>query len=281
MNYLDRVSLALTLLTAGAQGLILFVLVKRKLRFDFPVFFVYNAYAIFAGISLALAYTIPRVSDVQYFYAYSAVNSVLMVLEFGVMYELVVVALKPYGAIIDLGKMLFRWAGLFLMVAAGLTAFATAGSMADQCAAGADLLAKSLRLMQCGLLFLFFLFERRLSLSWRSRPVCIAMGLGVSAAIALGCSYLRLRYVAASSWINVLETLSYCGAVSYWAACLFVREPERKNVLDSPSRLIFQRWNESLAGYGYGTAGAPTNVESFLPGIEKTVDRIMARRVVQ
>jgi hypothetical protein len=125
MNYFDRVSLALTLLTAGAQGLILFVLVRRKLRSDFPIFFAYNAYAVFAGLALALAYALPRVSDVQYFYAYSAINAVLMVLEFGVMYELVVVALKPYGAIIDLGKMLFRWAGLFLLVAAGLTAFAT------------------------------------------------------------------------------------------------------------------------------------------------------------
>jgi hypothetical protein len=62
---------------------------------------------------------------------------------------------------------------------------------------------------------------------------------------------------------------------------MLVREPERKNVLDSPSRLIFQRWDEALAGYGYGSAGSPSTVESFLPGIEKTVDRVMAKRVVQ
>jgi hypothetical protein len=281
MNQLlfDKVSLALSLFIAGTQGLILIFLIKRKMRSSFPIFFAYNAYAIVAGLALLIGYAAARVSDVQYFYFYAVVNAVLMALEFGVMFELVVVALKPYGAIIDLGKMLFRWAGLFLLVAACLTASATVGSMAVQCAAGVDLLTKSLRLMQCGLLFLFFLFERRLSLSWRSRPVSIALGIGVSAAIGLCCSYFRARYMSALLWINILETVSYLAAVVYWAVCFAVREPQRTNVLDSPSRLIFQRWDEALAGYGYGNA--PSTVESFLPGIEKTVDRVMARRVIQ
>ena len=79
-----------------------------------------------------------------------------MVLEFGVLYELLVNALKPYSALIDLGKMLFRWAAVFLILAAFLTAFATTGSGNNKLVAASELLQRTVRLMQCGLLLLFF-----------------------------------------------------------------------------------------------------------------------------
>jgi hypothetical protein len=271
---------ALAVSIVVAQAAVVTILLKRNLRSEFPIFFAYNICSMLAGIALSVGYVSRHVSLSEYFYSYAAVNFVLMLLEFGVMYELIIVALKPYGAIIDLGKMLFRWAGLFLLVAAALTAYATVGSMADRCSAGADLLARSLRLMQCGLLFLFFLFERRLSLSWRSRPVSVAIGIGVSSAIALVFSYLGGRYIGLTRWLNLGEVATYLMAVVYWARCFSVRDAQRTNVLDSPSRLIFQRWNEALSSYGYGNASAtPSAVESFLPGIERTVDRVMARRV--
>jgi hypothetical protein len=54
-------------------------------------------------------------------------------------------------------------------------------------------------------------------------------------------------------------------------------------VLDSPSRLIFQRWNEALTTYSVRgeMAFAASGVESFLPGVEQTVDRVLARKIVQ
>jgi hypothetical protein len=54
-------------------------------------------------------------------------------------------------------------------------------------------------------------------------------------------------------------------------------------VLDSPSRLIFQRWNEALSTYTARgeIAMAANGVNSFLPGVEETVDRVLARKMVQ
>ena len=83
-----------------------------------------------------------------------------MVLEFAVLYELLVNALKPYSALIDLGKMLFRWAAVFLVLAALLTALATTGSGSNKMVAACELLQRTVRLMQCGLLLLF--------LGWKS-----------------------------------------------------------------------------------------------------------------
>lgn len=272
------VPVALSLGIVAVHAGIVLVLARRKSRSDFPVFLAYNIAAIAVGLLLTALYVWNGLSVAQYFYLYITLNTLLMVLEFGVMYELVSVALKPYGAIIDLGKMLFKWAGFLLLVAAGLTAFATLGSSIDRCAAGTDLLEKGVRFMQCGLLFLFFLFDRRLSLSWRSRPVSVAIGLGISAAVGLICSYLRARYLSWSWMLYFTENLTFLGVGAFWMSSFAFSQKQAENVLDSPSRLIFQRWNEALATYGYGSA--PSTVESFLPGIEKTVDRVMARRVV-
>ncbi len=274
-------STVLCVATASVQALIFVNLLRRKARSDFPVFLAYNAFAAVSGILLVVSATKLHTSSERYFYLYWVLNSVLMILEFGIMNEIFKNALKPYAGLMDLGKMLFRWAGVLLLLAAGLTAFAAAGSATDRCMAAGNLIEKNLRFMQCGLLLLFFLFERRLALSWRSYGVSLAVGLGTLATEGLTCSYLRSHF---ATWVPVLDVLDnavYLGIVVYWAISFALPEPARKNVLDSPSKLIFQRWNETLTAHSYGqSASASSTVESFLPGIEKTVDRVMTRKAV-
>lgn len=247
---------------------------KNKLRSDFSTFFTYNGASIVANVIAIVPFIYWKV---PYFYLYWTLNLVLMALEFGVLYEVLVHALKPYSALIDLGKMIFIWAAVFLLCAGLLTAVATGGTGGSRITAVSDLLGRSLRLMQCGLLLLFFSLEKRLGLSWRSYSMSIALGLGVYAAADLSFSYLAARQPAWSGGFDILSNSIYLLAAIFWTACLTRPEPSRKNVLDSPSKLIFQRWNEALATAGYG--GSPSTVECFLPGIEKTVDRVMARRV--
>jgi hypothetical protein len=280
----EWVDIALTLAAALVQAIILVTLTKRRMRSDFPVFFAYTTYAVLAGVTLAAGYIASSIRPgiAHYFALYWMINVLAMILEFGVMYELLSNALKPYAGLIDLGKMLFRWAAIFLLVAASLTAFATAGPIFTKCIAAVDLLEKSLRLMQCGLLLLFFLFERRLALSWRSYPVSLALGLGITAATGLSFAYMRTRFAGWTPTLDFLDNLSYFAVAVFWSICFALPEPNKKNVMDSPSRLIFQRWNETLASYGYGQTGvASGTVESFLPGIEKTVDRVLARKAMQ
>ena len=78
-------------------------------------------------------------------------------------------------------------------------------------------------------------------------------------------------------------TLVYLGAASFWAYSLAKPEPVRSNVLDSPRRLIFQRWNEALLTHSVRgeMAFAAGGADSFLPGVEQTVERVLARKIVQ
>jgi hypothetical protein len=272
--------IALAIVAVGVQAFILRVLKQRKLRSEFPVF---SRYLVFCIVGSAITLIPFVVYCPQYFYVYWALTAVTMVLEFGVLYELLVNALKPYSALIDLGKMLFRWAAVFLILAALLTAFATTGSGNNKLVAASELLQRTVRLMQCGLLLLFFGLEKRLGLSWRTHSMSIAMGLGIYAGVDLSTTYLIDRLPAFAGAFQILTNLVYLGATSLWAYSLAKPEPVRSNVLDSPRRLIFQRWNEALLTHTVRgeMAFASGGIDSFLPGVEQTVDRVLARKIVQ
>src|SRR5581483_7059778 len=136
-------------------------------------------------------------------------------IEFALLYEIFVAALKPYAALIDLGKMLFRWAGVFLLVAAILTAIATASPSVSRLSAAIDLLERSMRLMECGFLLLFLLFEKKLGLSWRSTSMSIALGLGMSAASSLSVAYLQNVFPDQAPILWIVENFCYLGAVAF------------------------------------------------------------------
>jgi hypothetical protein len=274
------IPIVIAVAAAGVQAFTLRILNQRKLRTEFPVFFRYSLFCV-AGCVISL---IPFIFYCpQYFYVYWSMTAVTMALEFAVMYELLVNALKPYSALIDLGKMLFRWAAVFLVLAALLTALATAGSGSHKMVAAMELLQRTVRLMQCGLLLLFFGLEKRLGLTWRTHSMSIALGLGIYAGVDLSTTYLIDRLPAMAWFFEVVTTLVYLGAASLWAYSLAKPEPARSNVLESPRRLIFQRWNEALLTHSVRgeMAFAGSGMESFLPGVEQTVERVLARKIVQ
>jgi hypothetical protein len=275
-------SAAFSVATALVQAAIFGALIRRQSRSDLRVFLSYIALAAGSNLFLAgLAWQIGT-SSAQYFYLYWVLNTLLMLLEFGVMSELLTNALKPYTGLIDLGKMVFRWAAVFLLLVAGLTAFATTGTTVAKCLAAVNIIERSLRLMQCGLLLLFLLFERRLALSWRSYSLTLALGIGTTAALTLSLSYLRSYFASWTPVLDVTDTGWSLAIALYWLVCFARTERGRKNVLDSPNKLIFQRWNETLVGaplHGQAKNPALASMEAFLPGIEKTVDRVLARKI--
>ena len=272
------------LLTVAAQIFLLVTMSRKNLRKTFPTFFWYNACAAGTGIFLAISYLAQGQASNGYFYFYWVLNSALILLEFGVMNEVFVHAVKPFAGLIDLAKMLFRWAAIFLLVAATMTAFSGGGSNLTKCIVSLmNNLGTALRFMQCGLLLLFFLFERRLGLSWRSHSVCAALGLSVNAAIGLSTLYFRGHFPTYNTAFDVLETGTYLCMATAWVICFRLPQPERRTVQDSPTRLIFQRWNDTLLStpFAMQSSLASASMDSFLPNVERTVERVMARKMTQ
>ena len=273
------------LVLAGAglilQATILGVMVKRKLRESFPAFFSYIAFTIFTMCVLTGASGVLR--SAQYFYLYWILVSIGLCLSVVVLREVFANLLKPYTAVVDLGKMLFRWAALFLVFASTVTAAFTSGTQVSKLAAAISVGQRSIQLMQCGLLLLLILFEKRLGLSWRSHGMCIALGIGTYAAADLVISRLQTGFPAWQSSLDILSNLFSLAVLLFWTIGLAIREPSRASAQDSPQRLVLERWNEALLASpltGQETNPSPASVDSFLPGIERTVDKVLARKIV-
>lgn len=268
-------SAALSVVLAGT---IISILLRDKRRRDLRIFLAYCASLMAITILGWSAYFYAGVASTQYHRFFWAVSMVHIALEFGVMYEIFRNALRPYSALVDLGKMLFSWASVFLLVTATLTSIATSGPSATKFAAAYAVLAHSMRLMECGLLMLFFFFEKRLGLSWRNPNVSIALGLGTTASVDLILSYLKTRIPAMDGAWDIANCSVFMGILAVWCYCL-ARKSEPL-AATAPSRLILERWNESLASAAYSAAMPSSGgVESFIPGIERTVERVLARKL--
>jgi len=267
---------------AGIVGpsLVWLVVRRRKLYSIFPAFSNYLIlYVVVASVGLAAYfYNCPA-----YFYVDWVLTLLLVSLEFGVIYEVLTHTLKSYSALADLAKIMFRWGAGFLLFMALVTALATSGGHVGRLQAAMNVIEHSVRLMECGLLFFLLVFDTHLGISWRSHGMCIAMGLGVYSAVDLIVSYLVMLPSPSVALLGTIDGLVYIGVLAFWGSLLRLPEPARKTVLDSPKRLIFQRWNEALISTTLArrTSGvALTPVESFLPGVEQTVERVMARKMM-
>lgn len=274
---LYRVMELMPLFTSIALAVLAWVMLRRKLTAEMPNFFRYVA-----GYSICLFLTFALCKTHYYDYAYWLTSFAYTGLSFFVLYEVFGRLLKPYSAVIDLARMLFAWAGAFLFLVAAMAAVATSGSQGERVSAALTLIDRSLMLMQCGLLMLLVVFEKRLKISWRSHSASLTLGLGITAAVALVTSYVGTAIPAYGSPLDFAYSVVFIGFIGYWAIALYQPEPQRKNVLDSPARLVFQRWNEVLLASPLSSHGSPVamaDVDSFIPGVEKTVERIMARKM--
>src|SRR5438874_8876851 len=127
------------------QIALVFALGKRKIRSEFTMFF---NYVILLTVSWLLLQISAHWLLQAYSYVYWICTALVMVLGLAVLYEVFVNILKPYSAVIDLGKMLFWWAGLFLMLTALITALATTGSQFTRVCTAILLVEHCVQLMQ-------------------------------------------------------------------------------------------------------------------------------------
>jgi hypothetical protein len=277
---MSLIQLVFALTGLAAEAAILVVMIKRKLRSTFPIFFGYMAYSI---VMLGAMFLVVRLPFQAYFYSYYTLTAISLLLGFGILYEVFVNIVKPYSAVIDLGKMLFCWATIFLFLAGLLTTFATTGNITNGVTAGVTVMQRSIQLMQCGLLLLLLLFERRLGLSWRSHSMSIALGLGTYSALNLIVCHLADRVSpVAQGRLTMLSSIASITILGFWCVSLLLPEPQRKTAQDSPTRIILQRWNEALAATPLSAGSrdfAFAPVDSFIPGVEKAVDRVLARKM--
>ena len=270
MNIKQVLDYALWFMPLLLQAVIVWRMRQIRLDRSFPHFFRYNMFVVLTGIAMILIYHFLR--DI-YFYAYWAAAAVSAGLAFAVIMEIFVESFRPYEALRDFGRILFRWCFALMIGIAAIFVLATPGNGSHAAIDFILSFERGVRIAQCGLLLLFYLFATQLGFSHRSHLWGIVSGYGLFAALDLILNSLQTRFGAGfGATYSILHAGAYTLAIGIWSFYLLRPEPQRADARGFG--LILGRWNRELSELRITKGRKP--VDSFLPNLETTVARVMA-----
>lgn len=239
---------------------------RRKLLRTYPYFFAYIVSEVMLFIVLFMNQKNPDV----YYYLYWVGTTMSAALGFAVIHEVFSDVLKPFHALRDFSSLLFRWAGLVVMLIAVMSAMgANPNTGLGSIAMGLLSLERSVRVMQCGLVLFLLMFSRYLGSSWRHRSFGIALGFGIFAVVEFALLGLHFADVIDRSRMNIFNMTAYDAAIMVWFAYVIAPAPK---LTSAPVLLQPQRWDLSL-----GELTHPVAPESLLPMFDAMVDRAFSK----
>ena len=186
-------------------------------------------------------------------------------------------AMSPLPGLARMGNTVFTWAAIAscLMTATTFTSFLP----------GSALIAKvGLQLLRCAgatelcLLVLLLMCMRAINLSFRSRPLGFAIGLGMMAALDCAESIVTMLGVKATPAVQVVFEACSIATLGVWIAYAALPEPARKTVTVAVNSTIY-KWDQIASALGHkGTQVAVQPSPSFfLVDVEKVVERAFTR----
>lgn len=248
------------------QVCVLVVLLRRGLHKDYPWFFSYTILSVIGDPVLA---GVQAYSETAYYYGYYVNLALCILLSFAVLQEVFKDAFRPYEALRDLSVILFRWSALVVLLVGVMWAVNTAQTANKDVMMDVILLAdRSLRLMQCGLVFFLLLFSEYLGIPHRSMLFGISLGFGFFAAVnmlvATGASQ---HSTVSSAMLSRVNSCAYLLSVMIWLGFAFASAP-------SPSKVAAlarsQDWNSALQ-----EARVTPPADSILDTMDRTVERLL------
>jgi hypothetical protein len=253
------------------QVIIAVAMFRNGSRKRFPMFWTYTLYQVLLTVTLMVFY---QLGQMEYFFAYWAGAAVSAFLGFAVIYECFSQAMQPYETLRDLGRLLFRWAAIVMGIVGFVFVLSTpSGTEHTLFVQNILILERAIRIVQCGMLLLLYLFSHHVGITWRNQLFGVVLGFGVYASLNLLMFSLRARF--GEDWNSgaaVMNSLSYLLTTGLWAGYMLAPAAER-TLVRREAPLILERWNTELAAISH-----PLPVRgAFLPGLEEAVSRVMTR----
>ncbi len=249
------------------MGIVVFMF-RRKLNHEYPYFFSYVILQVLTDIFLFIVKPYPF----TYYYGYWVTTALAILASFAVLQEIFKEAFRPYERLRDLSVILFRWAALVVLLVSGMWVITSnQTNTVDTITNGIYLVERSLRLMQCGLVFFLLLFNEYLGIYRRHMLFGIAVGFGIFAAM-------KMLVVTSLSHPTVVRqiTLQRINSSSYVIACLIWLG---YSVIARPLRVVkagevrLKDWDSALT-----EARMPAAGESFLESMDRTVEGLLYPR---
>jgi len=242
----------------------------RGLRKKFPIFFTY----LLTQVAL-FAITFPLRGPETYewfFYVYWSGAAVSALLGFRVIHEVFLDVFRPYDTLKDLGTVLFKWAGVVMLMVSVVVAFSSSAS-GDPLVQAVTTLQRSVRLVQCGLILFLLSFSRFLGVSRKQQSFGVALGFGLFASVELILIVLNAgRYLGVRS-ASLINLTMYDVAIVVWLTYALAPSLARDV---APNHLQTQRWEQSLADLHADTHN-PLPDDALIPMFEGMVERAFSR----
>jgi len=254
----------------GAQPTLQFVVAvilwRRKLHKQFPVFFLYLL-AQAGNFAITFPLWLTR-ADTAYFWLFWLGEAVNAVLGFKVIHEIFLDVFRPYHTLKDLGTLLFKWAGVVMLLVSVVVAFSSSSDQHPMMNA-ITTLQLSVRIVQVGLILFLLLFSSFLGVSRKQVSFGISLGFGLFGGVELMLLALNSGGFVKHESFDLINMLTYNFAIFVWLGYSFSRKTRREAAVN---RLQTQRWEQGLANL---QPSVPS--DSLIPMFEGMVERALSR----
>src|SRR5580698_4586809 len=240
---------------------------RRKLYKRFPVFFVFLLAQI---ANFAVVFPLwQRQAHMyklyfEFFWLGAAVNAVL---GFKVIHEIFLDVFRPYHTLKDLGTLLFRWAGVVMLLVSVVVAFSNSYDPSPLVHA-LTTLQRSIRIVQLGLILFLLLFSKFLGVSRKQLSFGVALGFGLFAGVELLLYALNSGGFVGQRTLNPINMLTFIAATFIWIGYSLSGQAVRVTA----NHLQTQRWEQGLADL---QPAVPA--DSLIPMFEGMVERAFSR----
>ncbi|MFZ0797858.1 MAG: hypothetical protein WCA13_16260 [Terriglobales bacterium] len=248
------------------ESVLAVILWRRKLHKQFPVFFLF---LIVQVSNFAVIFPAWLTGNYRLYFALfwlgAAVNAVL---GFKVIHEIFLDVFRPYHTLKDLGTLLFKWAGVVMLLVSVVVAFSNSYDSSPLVHA-VTTLQRSVRIVQLGLILFLLLFSRFLGVSWKQVSFGISLGFGLFAGVELMLMALNSGGFVKQDLFNLINMVTFLVGILVWLGYSLLRNPVR---VAAVNRLQTERWEQGLADLQ-----PPVPSDSLIPMFEGMVERAFSR----
>ena len=248
------------------QSVVAVILWHRKMHKQFPVFFLFLLVQV---ANFAVIFPLSLVGDYKMYFVFfwlgEAANAVL---GFKVIHEIFLDVFRPYHTLKDLGTLLFKWAGVVMLLVSVVVAFSNSFDHSPLVHA-VTTLQRSVRIVQFGLILFLLLFSRFLGVSRKQVSFGISLGFGLFAGVELMLMALNSGGFVMQGNLNLVNMATLILAILVWCGYSLSRKAVR---VAAVNHLQTQRWEQGLADLQQ-----PVLSDSLIPMFEGMVERAFSR----
>jgi hypothetical protein len=263
-----------------------YLLYRRKLLKQFAFFTSYLLFLTLLNAIRFVCYLQFGLSSWTYYSVYWVGTALANMAAIAVLYEVFCAAFRPFAGLQDLAKIVFKWAAGSIFFTGIVVFLSTSGSSAGAphhwLAASVQDYERIVGVMECTLLIFLFIGSQHLGLSMRNRVFGFALGFGFDAFCRLVVySALMNSHISKVPFWSEFLPMGYYTALLIWMGYLLKREPATESI-HIPVTSPLLRWNEVALQLGHsGGKVALLNPEPFMPQVERMVEQVMHKEVVE